>query len=81
MLLFGMYFYAMVQIVAVAARKLEDAQAFALRFSITKAYGSYEELAQDDEIGLFVLLVMRNQQLHSMFEIISTLHCFSSYAR
>ena len=48
-----------VQIVAVAARRLEDAQQFATKFNIPKAYGSYEELAKDDNIGeenyLFVL--------------------------
>ena len=39
------------QILAVAARQLEDAQLFAKKFNIPKAYSSYEELAQDDEIG------------------------------
>ena len=34
-----------------AARQLEDAQLFAKKFNIPKAYSSYKELAQDDEIG------------------------------
>ncbi|KAL8582485.1 hypothetical protein ACOMHN_062430 [Nucella lapillus] len=38
------------QIVAVAARKLADAEQFAQKFNIPKAYGSYEELAQDDDV-------------------------------
>lgn len=41
------------QVVAVAARKLEDAQAFAKKHSIPKAYGGYEALARDPEIGEF----------------------------
>ncbi|XP_071750425.1 trans-1,2-dihydrobenzene-1,2-diol dehydrogenase-like isoform X1 [Centroberyx gerrardi] len=38
------------QIVAVAARKLQDAQEFAKKHSIPRAYGSYEELARDPDI-------------------------------
>ncbi|XP_071384932.1 trans-1,2-dihydrobenzene-1,2-diol dehydrogenase-like isoform X2 [Centroberyx affinis] len=38
------------QIVAVAARKLQDAQVFAKKHSIPQAYGSYEELARDPDI-------------------------------
>ncbi|XP_025086051.1 trans-1,2-dihydrobenzene-1,2-diol dehydrogenase-like isoform X2 [Pomacea canaliculata] len=40
------------QITAVAARCLEDAQSFAAFFSIPRAYGSYEELAQDDDVDV-----------------------------
>uniref|UniRef100_A0A3P8YJS8 Dihydrodiol dehydrogenase (dimeric), like n=1 Tax=Esox lucius TaxID=8010 RepID=A0A3P8YJS8_ESOLU len=36
---------------AVAARSLERAKAFAKKHSIPKAHGSYEELASDPEIG------------------------------
>lgn len=39
------------QVVAVAARKLEDAQVFAQKHNILRAYGSYEELARDPDIG------------------------------
>lgn len=39
------------QVVAVAARKLEDAQSFAQKHNIRRAYGSYEELARDPDIG------------------------------
>ncbi|XP_076471042.1 trans-1,2-dihydrobenzene-1,2-diol dehydrogenase-like [Babylonia areolata] len=40
------------QIVAVAARRLEDAEQFARKFNIPRAYGSYEELAQDDDVDV-----------------------------
>ena len=36
---------------AIAARSLDSAQKFAKRFSIPKAYGSYEELTNDPNIG------------------------------
>ncbi|KAF0043446.1 hypothetical protein F2P81_004783 [Scophthalmus maximus] len=41
------------QVVAVAARRLEDAQGFARKHSISRAYGSYEELAKDPDVGQF----------------------------
>lgn len=44
------------QIVAVAARNLDSAQAFAKDHNIAKAYGSYEELAKDPNIGMQTLL-------------------------
>ncbi|CAD5126535.1 unnamed protein product [Dimorphilus gyrociliatus] len=40
---------------AVAARKLDDANAFAKRFNIPKAYGSYAELADDNDIDIFYI--------------------------
>lgn len=39
------------QVVAVAARKLEDARNFAQKHNILRVYGSYEELARDPDIG------------------------------
>ncbi|KPP74742.1 trans-1,2-dihydrobenzene-1,2-diol dehydrogenase-like, partial [Scleropages formosus] len=45
------------QVMAVAARKLEDAQQFAKRHGIPKSYGSYEELAEDQEIDVVYLCV------------------------
>lgn len=38
--------------VAVASRSVEKAQAFAKRFGIPKAYGSYEEMLRDPEVDL-----------------------------
>ncbi|KAJ8340674.1 hypothetical protein SKAU_G00353070 [Synaphobranchus kaupii] len=40
------------QVVAVAARNLERAQEFAKKHNISKAYGNYEELANDPEIDV-----------------------------
>jgi len=39
------------QIVAVAARSLERAKQFAETHGIRSAYGSYESLAQDPDVG------------------------------
>lgn len=39
------------QVVAVAARDLSRAKEFALKHDIPKAYGSYEELAKDPNVG------------------------------
>ena len=40
------------RIYAVASRSLEKAEAFAERFQIEKAYGSYEEMAADENVDL-----------------------------
>ncbi|KAB0804934.1 hypothetical protein PPYR_01904 [Photinus pyralis] len=40
------------KVVAVAARKLGDAQEFATRHNIPKAYGSYEDLAKDKDVDV-----------------------------
>jgi dihydrodiol dehydrogenase / D-xylose 1-dehydrogenase (NADP) len=42
------------KVVAVAARNLESAQKFAQTHGIPKAYGSYQELVQDPEIGMSI---------------------------
>lgn len=39
---------------AVAARQLQNAQEFARKHSIPQAYGGYEALARDPNIGEFV---------------------------
>ncbi len=41
-----------VELYAVASRSLEKAKAFALEYNAQKAYGSYEELAEDEDIDL-----------------------------
>ncbi|XP_034536360.1 trans-1,2-dihydrobenzene-1,2-diol dehydrogenase [Notolabrus celidotus] len=46
------------QVVAVAARKLEDAQEFAKKHSISRVYGSYEELARDPHIDVIYIGVI-----------------------
>ncbi|TWW67463.1 trans-1,2-dihydrobenzene-1,2-diol dehydrogenase [Takifugu flavidus] len=51
------------QVVAVAARKLEDAQEFAKRHNIPRAYGSYEELARDPDIDVVYIGVIHPYHL------------------
>lgn len=46
------------QIVAVASRDLQRAEEFAKRHKIPRTYGSYEELAQDPDIGELIFLDM-----------------------
>lgn len=46
------------QVVAVAARNLENAQKVATTHQIPKAYGSYEELVKDPEIGKKVIYLI-----------------------
>ena len=41
-----------VELYAVGSRTLENAEKFAAEFGISKAYGSYEELAADPEVDL-----------------------------
>ncbi|XP_063334786.1 trans-1,2-dihydrobenzene-1,2-diol dehydrogenase [Pelmatolapia mariae] len=53
------------QVVAVAARKLEDAQEFAKKHSISKAYGSYEELARDPDIDVVYVGVIHPYHLNT----------------
>jgi len=45
------------QVVAVAARDLSRAKEFARKHDIPKAYGSYEELAKDPNVGHLDLLL------------------------
>lgn len=45
------------QCYAVASRDLERAKAFAEKFDIPKAYGSYEELAKDPDVELIYIAV------------------------
>ncbi|KAM9366257.1 trans-1,2-dihydrobenzene-1,2-diol dehydrogenase [Symphorus nematophorus] len=51
------------QVVAVAARKLEDAQEFAKKHSISRAYGSYDELARDPDIDVVYVGVIHPYHL------------------
>ncbi len=43
---------------AVAARDLKKAQEFVKKFDIPNAYGSYQELAQDPNVGQYKDVVM-----------------------
>ena len=40
------------QIVAIASKSLEKAKTYRERFAIRKAYGTYDEVAKDPEVGL-----------------------------
>uniref|UniRef100_A0A3Q3KT83 Trans-1,2-dihydrobenzene-1,2-diol dehydrogenase n=1 Tax=Mastacembelus armatus TaxID=205130 RepID=A0A3Q3KT83_9TELE len=51
------------QVVAVAARNLEDAQEFASKHGISRAYGSYEELARDPNIDVVYVGVIHPYHL------------------
>ncbi|XP_016518459.1 uncharacterized protein LOC103154714 isoform X23 [Poecilia formosa] len=53
------------QVVAVAARKLEDAQEFARKHNISKAYGSYEELARDPDVDVVYVGVVHPCHLNA----------------
>ncbi|XP_028296129.1 trans-1,2-dihydrobenzene-1,2-diol dehydrogenase [Gouania willdenowi] len=53
------------QVVAVAARRLEDAQQFATKHSIARAYGSYEELATDPDIDVVYVGVIHPYHLQA----------------
>lgn len=45
------------KVIAVGARSLASAQAFAKTFDIPKAYEGYKHLAEDKEIGIFVVFL------------------------
>lgn len=55
---------------AVASRDLQHAQEFAKRHKVPRAYGSYQELAQDPDIGELTFLDMMfldsNENLSAM---------------
>jgi dihydrodiol dehydrogenase / D-xylose 1-dehydrogenase (NADP) len=51
------------QLVAVAARDLENAKDFAQRFNIPKAYGDYEDLCRDAEIDIVYIGAINPQHL------------------
>uniref|UniRef100_A0A1A8NK58 Trans-1,2-dihydrobenzene-1,2-diol dehydrogenase n=1 Tax=Nothobranchius rachovii TaxID=451742 RepID=A0A1A8NK58_9TELE len=51
------------QVVAVAARKVEDAQEFAGKHNIPRSYGSYEELARDPDIDVVYVGVIHPHHL------------------
>ena len=40
------------RVVAVAARRKEDAEAFALKHNIPRSYGDYAELAEDPDVDV-----------------------------
>ena len=51
--LVSLEYFIILQVVAVGARKQSDADEFAKKFDIPKAYGSYEEVAKDPNVGTY----------------------------
>lgn len=53
MSVYVLFFFSLscVQIAVIASRSLERAKEFAKKHGIAKAYGSYEELASNPDIG------------------------------
>lgn len=59
------------ELVAVGSRTLEKAEAFAEKYSIPKAYGSYDELYQDKEIDIVYLATPNSYHAHDMKQILN----------
>uniref|UniRef100_A0A0P4WE36 Trans-1,2-dihydrobenzene-1,2-diol dehydrogenase n=1 Tax=Scylla olivacea TaxID=85551 RepID=A0A0P4WE36_SCYOL len=51
------------QVVAVAARSLQDAKNFAAKFDIEKAYGSYSEVANDPNVDVVYIGTIQTYHL------------------
>lgn len=56
-------FASFAQIAAIASRSLERAKEFAKRHGVAKACGSYEELANDPDIGELKSYVLRRREV------------------
>ncbi|XP_068174473.1 trans-1,2-dihydrobenzene-1,2-diol dehydrogenase-like [Antennarius striatus] len=53
------------KVVAVAARKLDDAQQFAKKHSVPRAYGCYEEMARDPDVDVVYIGVINPYHISS----------------
>lgn len=49
-----------------ASRSLEKAESFAKEYGFTKAFGSYEELVQDEEVGLIYIATPHSHHYENM---------------
>ena len=59
-----------IEIYAIASRSIDKAEAFAQRFSISKAYGSYEEMVSDPEVDLVYIATPHSHHYdHSMLAL------------
>ncbi len=54
------------EVVAVGSRSLEKAREFASQYNVGKAYGSYEELAADEEVQAIYIATPHNYHLENM---------------
>ena len=53
-----------IELYAVASRSIDKAKAFASEYSMPVAYGSYEELAQDDKVDLIYIASPHSEHHH-----------------
>lgn len=51
------------ELAAVASRTIDKAEAFAQRYHIPKAYGSYQEMLNDQEIDIIYIAVPNRQHI------------------
>ena len=58
------------ELVAVAARDKDRAVAFAEKYNVRKAYGSYEELYDDNEVELVYIATLMNSHKKNMLDAI-----------
>ena len=66
-----------VEVYAVAARDLERARVFAQKYEVKKAYGSYEEMLADDEVGLvYIATPHSHHYLHAKMCLEAGSMCF-----
>lgn len=59
------------ELVAVASRTIDKAEAFAQRYHIPKAYGSYQEMLNDQEIDIIYIAVPNRQHSQHIMEALA----------
>lgn len=59
------------ELAAVASRKIDKAEAFAQRYHIPKAYGSYQEMLNDQEIDIIYIAVPNRQHSQHIMEALA----------
>ena len=59
------------ELAAVASRTLDKAEAFAQRYHIPKAYGSYQEMLNDQEIDIIYIAVPNRQHSQHIMEALA----------
>lgn len=59
------------ELAAVASRTIDKAEAFAQRYHIPKAYGSYQEILNDQEIDIIYIAVPNRQHSQHIMEALA----------
>ncbi|MDL4888980.1 Gfo/Idh/MocA family protein [Enterococcus hirae] len=59
------------ELAAVASRTIDKAEAFAQRYHISKAYGSYQEMLNDQEIDIIYIAVPNRQHSQHIMEALA----------